>query len=271
MPRRRLPHDPDPDDLLLLEDELIQTLVHTRTAKEQGAPTARLHGDLATVGLALAWLAWWRGRPAADVADFAGDAVALASDAADQGFVFRSPYDYWLLCCAAVALGHPAALGLCDLRAAQWSQTPRGRVEGLLPGLVQALSATLGGEGAPQATTALQAQLHAALDRARPDGSSDREEALRFAPAVGAFAAIQSRSPETLQAAWRARQDAWLREARQFPAAPMFLLDWEWLAMVRLARDAGLDLPPEDEYRPGALLGACQGDPGTLGERLGPP
>ena len=42
-------------------------------------------------------------------------------------------------------------------------------------------------------------------------------------------------------------------------------------AVSRLAREAGLELPAEDAVRPWALLGAAVVDPGTLGERLGPP
>ncbi|MCK6503942.1 hypothetical protein L6R53_11175 [Myxococcota bacterium] len=266
MPARAFPHDPDPDDLLLLEDELVQALVGARTALAQGAPTATLHGDLATVGLGLAWLSWWRGRPASQVAIAAADAVALAQAGTEAGFVFRSPYDYWLLCCAGVALGHPAAPALCRLRAAQWSHTPRGRVEGMLPGVVQALAHALDGQGPPEALRAAQATLRSCLDSA-----ADREEALRFAPTVGALAAVSAGAAEVWQAAWPARRDAWQREAERFPAAPMFLLDWEWLAMCRLALGAGLALPAEDVYRPHALLGAAVADPGTLGERLGPP
>lgn len=266
MPARTFPHDPDPDDLLLIEDELVAALVGARTALAQGAPAARLHGELATVGLGLAWLAWWRGRSASQVAVFAGDAVALAAAAAQGGFVFRSPYDYWLACCAAVALDHPAASGLCRLRPARWSHTPRGRVEGMLPAVVLALASVVDGQGAAEAAGAAQGTLRACLDRAE-----DREEALRFAPTVGALGAILTGSPAVWQAAGPARREAWLREAERFPAAPMFLLDWEWLAVCRLGAATGLSLPPEDVYRPHALLGAAAGDPGTPGERLGPP
>ncbi|NOY28113.1 MAG: hypothetical protein GXP62_19785, partial [Oligoflexia bacterium] len=120
------------------------------------------------------------------------------------------------------------------------------------------------------AARSLQQLLRASLDR-----PEDKEEALRFAPTVGALAAIQSGREETWEIACATRHDGWLAEARRFVTAPMFMLDWEWLAVSRLAQDAGFALPGDgadaDVYRPYDLLDAAVGEPGTLGDRLGPP
>jgi len=268
VPPRTFPHPIPVDHFAALQDQYLQDLVSFQTVRALALKQGQvaLVGDFATIALGLSYLAWWRGRPAADVAAFASDAVAIALAATERGYVFRSPYDYWLLCCAAVALDHPEAERLLTLRKARWSNTPHGRVEGMLPLLVPALAAAIGAAGEPgSALRAVQALLREGLDQ--PD---HREEALRFAPTVGALAAVHTGREDTWGAAVRARQDGWAVESRQFPNAPMFLLDWEGLAMRRLAREAGFALPQDEVQRPHALLEAGTGDPGTLGDRLGP-
>lgn len=269
MPARRFPHEPSPETLQALEDQYLQDLVNYRTVRKHALASNQtaLVGDFAPIALGLAWLAWRRGRSEAEVAEFAGDAVRIALAAVELRYVFRSPYDYWLLTCAAVALEHPAAPALLTMPTSQWARTPRGRVAGMLPGAVIAMAAATGAAGDPDAAVrSFQQLLRAGLDT--PD---DREEALRFAPTVGALAAVQMGRASTWATACTARQDGWLAEARRFPDAPMFLLDWEWLAVSRLARDAGFPLPEDDVYRPQGLLEAAVGEWGSLGDRLGPP
>lgn len=267
MPLRSFPH-PIPDDgFTATIDQSLRHLVGFRSVAEHALEHDQVDivGDFAPIAMGLAYLAWLHGHPPDDVAARASDAVAIARAAAARGYVFKSPYDYWLLSCWAVALDHPLAEDLLALPAAQWSRTATGYVPGLLPQVAEALGQVAIGGDARAALATLKT-----FHRDSLGDDATREEALRFAPTVGALVAIATGQPKVWEASCRARQDGWRREAWLYPTATMFLVDAEWLAMMRLARRAGFALPQGDVYRPHGLLGASEGDSGTLGERLGP-
>lgn len=267
MPLRPYPH-PIPDDAHTPAlDHALRHLVGFRSvaahALEHDQPD--LVGDFAAQAMAMAYIGWLHGLPPGNVANRASDAVAIALAATTHGYVFKSPYDYWLLCCWAVGLDHPLAEDLLALPAAQWSRTATTFVPGLLPEVAEALAQVVAGGDTRRVLAALQSFHRDSLgDRER------REEALRFAPTIGALVAVATGQPKVWAAACKAREDGWQREAWLYPTATMFLVDAEWLAMMRLAQRAGFELPADSVYRPHALLGASAGDPGTLGERLGP-
>ncbi len=267
MPRREFQHPIPEHGFREQADDYLQHLVSFHNVVEHALDrgAVELVGDFAPIAMGLAYLSWLHGHPARDVAERAGDAVAIAASATAGGYVFKSPYDYWLLSCWAVALDHPAAEDLLALPPEQWARTARTKVVGILPLAVEALAMLASGGIARESVGRLQAFHRQALGDAE-----EGEEALRFAPTVGALVAIQTSNATIWSASCHAREDGWKREAWLYPTANMFLLDVEWLAMMRLARDAGLPLPKDDVYRPHALLGAGEGDPGTLGDRLGP-
>ncbi len=266
---RTYPHPIPADGFQEQADDKLRHLVGFRNVAEAALDRGAIDiiGDFAPIAMGLAYLSWLHEASPQDVAARASDAVHIAHIAAAHGYVFKSPYDYWLLSCWAVALDHPLAEDLLALPRSQWASTTTRTVVGLLPEVVEALAllAADPSAGAADAIRRLQIQHRDSL--ADAEGG---EEALRFAPTVGALVALQTGNATVWTASCHARQDGWKREAWRFPTATMFLLDVEWLAMMRLARQADLPLPADDVYRPHALLGASRGDSGTLGLRLGP-
>ncbi|MCB9779610.1 MAG: hypothetical protein H6742_13685 [Alphaproteobacteria bacterium] len=268
MTQRRFQHPIPAHRFSDWEDECLQHLVNFHSIRDLAVQRrqAGVLGDFAAVALRLTYLSWLRGAAPERVAAFAGDTVAITAWAAGNGHLFARPYEYWLLTCLAVAIDHPAAGRLAALRPEQWSKTPHALVVGMLPPAMGALASLVGSGRPPEFELRGLQVLHRELL-----GKADhREEAMRFAPTVGAMIAIQANSRKTWDAAFQARADGWRQEAIAFPETLMFVLDIEWLAMMRLAREAGLRLAEPDPYRPHHLLGSSSGDEGTLGDRLGP-
>lgn len=271
MPLRPYAH-PIPDDSFSAhEDRALAQLLSFRQVRDLALERGSIEivGAFAPLAMSMAQVAWARGLPAEAVAARLADAVCIAAVAAEQGYIFPDPYDYWLLCCAAVALDHPRAEDLLALPSEQWSRTPLSEVVGLLPPLVAALALLAAGDQAKGPLVALRRQHEQAL-KAEGEGTDEaRQEAVRFAPTVGAMVAISQGHAGIWAASCKARLDGWRKEAWLHPMATMFLLDLEWLAMMRMARQESLDLPADDVYRPHGLL-ELPPDPGTLGDRLGP-